>query len=59
MKDLKAVNIVFARNENSPDLTFVEIETDEGEGLRFGELLSETEYVKIRITPDDFKGEQK
>ena len=52
---MNAINIVLARNEYSPDLTFVEIETDRGESVRIGELISDAEFVKIRITEEDIE----
>lgn len=52
---MKAINIVFARNKRSPDLTFVEIENDEGKSIRIGELVSEAKYVTIRITSEDLE----
>ena len=33
----RAINIVFAREWFSPDLTFVEIEDDDGASIRIGE----------------------
>jgi hypothetical protein len=37
MADMSALNLVFARNENSPDLTFVEAEDQDGQSIRIGE----------------------
>lgn len=58
-----AINIILFEKEH-PNVTFVEIETDDGksiaigERVSFGKVYTESsygDYVKIRITSDDIK----
>jgi len=52
---MSAINIRFARNEYSPDLTFIEIENDNGKSIRIGQLISFSDEVVIRITEEDME----
>ena len=49
-----AINIILFEEEH-PNVTFVEIETDDGKSIAIGERISYGDYVKIRITSDDIK----
>lgn len=45
------VHIVFAANPDSPDLTFVEIENDQGESISVGKWSDRDGYKVLTIHP--------
>jgi hypothetical protein len=54
---MKAINIVlFGHGPKSPDMSFIEIEDDEGNSIRVGEwsrFKDGSNYWTVRITPED------
>ena len=56
---MKKARILFAEIPDSPDLTFVEVENEEGYGINFGKWVQDGEYRVLEITKEDFDREGK
>ena len=54
-RNMKAINIILDESGVSPDVLFVEIETDEGRSIRIGERIKYGKFAKIRITSEDIE----
>ena len=52
---MKAINIILDESGVSPDVLFVEIETDEGRSICIGERIKYGKFAKIRITSEDIE----
>ena len=52
MSRKKAINIILDDND-APRTQFVEVETDDGSGIRIGEMIPHGNFTRLRITAED------
>jgi len=53
-----AINIILDESETTPDVSFVEIELDDGRSIGIGKRIKYGNYTKIRITANDILNAQ-